>query len=262
MLKRDDSGFTLVELLVTLVIMMLIVLLLSRTLSSASSSLAKTSEQSLRAQEAMRFVRLVKYDIQGSKDLYVFGVNTPAAGEQTYMCSPLRSSGNVTASWAAIGATVSSSSQGIRPLFSVLVRDFDLGGSGYNRTSPAAPAGWLTTVDAWIGYEIRRAPSASGSTPYQIWRVVCSDSGGVPNSTEQSSEFVMNLGTTIDDQVSGSSVIACPGADGSFAVCPVQQSTSTIPWYSLSLPLSTGQNQSLGRDVATQLNVVTRMVGR
>lgn len=236
-------------------------LLLSRTLSTASSTLAKTSEQSLRAQEAMRFVRLVKYDIQGSSDLYVFGSNAPTSTDLKYMCSPLRAVSNTSASWNAISSTSSSTVQGIRPLFSVLVRDFANGSGGYDRDSETAPGGWLSTVNAWVGYEVREPANSTSSTPFQLWRVVCADLAGAPNPIEQNSEFVMNLGTNIEAQVSGQSVVACPSPDGTFAACPLQSSTSSTPWYSISLPFS-NQTQALGRDVANQLNVVTRMVGK
>lgn len=269
MLRREE-GVTLVEVVAAFVILSIVALLTTRTLTTASATLTRTSEQTLQAQEAMRWVRLARYDVQGSTDLYIFGPNLPRVANQTLMCSKLRSESNQTNAWNAIGSVAFPVVAGVRPLFTVQVKDVN-----YDRSSNSSVA-YLPARWTWVGYEIRRAAAVGEDTPYELWRVTCADAAGsssseatgaAPNLSSQ--ERVLDLGKTLDESVSGLNVVACPTRNGNgLTFCPEagtdagSGTTAQIPWYSLSLPFSKVQGQLINRDSATLLNAVTRMVGK
>lgn len=261
MLKKEADGFTLVELVVALSIFALLSILTTRTLSTASTNLSETSAAALKAQEAMRWVRLVRYDIQGSVDLYVFGSNYPAT--QSSMCSSARTLTDPAAVWANIGTATFPAPAATRSLFTVVVKDVS-----YDRTDENGPAYITSPKFVWVGYEIRRGIANGDDVPYELWRVVCSDTdnGTSPtaaSATPLSQERVLNLGTTLDATTSGLTTITCPVRNGSgLTFCTEAASTAAIPWYSVNLPLGQTLGTQLNRDTSTLLNAVTRMVGK
>lgn len=230
MLERKDRGLTLVEVLVAVVILGFVALLLSRTLTTASAVLTKTSEGALQSQEIMRWIRLVRQDVQSSKELIVYGKSYPATA--TTMCSSVRSLGSPASSWESLGAA----NAGTRALMTMQVQEVQ-----YDRGNASSPNTWVEATTLWVGYEVRsRFNAGAGAQEFSLWRVECG-AGAAPVAAPVYQEEISNLDVGIPPSISGLDIISCPSVAPTNGVstlekCPEAVTTAKLTWYSLMAP--------------------------
>lgn len=263
-----DSGFTLLELLIAVVITSMLMILMGRILTDTSNGMARAVDNNIAVQQVLRLSRMVKYDVAGSEDVYVFG--------QNYSSSALRCSTATTSSnWSPAAQTT----ELIRPLFTIKIRD--VSGGSYDRLQRGAPSTFLDTKYEWVGYELYRAAWLPGTRApnYEIRRVGCPDTAShTPAGVRANdTEMMVSLGTAVrascavgvPDAVgacnAGTSVLKCE-AD----TCPEAASTRNYAFYSLNLPyagnrstlkaLSGGGQEALGPIVGAAASSIDQVL--
>lgn len=203
MLRQQDEGFTLLELLVAAGLTALLSLVIARTVTTAEISLKRSTEQAVSSTQAVRFAELLKYDVAGTQELYVFGSTPPT--DMSNLCSTW-SSGNP-------GAWTDPSSPGfVRPLVTLEIPTV------IPPTTPVASMEYLAPVKQRVGYELRRE-----GTAYSLYRVVCDG--------QMLAQRLLTLGTELPATTSGQSVMQCFTADGSRVV-----PAADVPTMSQSIP--------------------------
>lgn len=197
---RRERGLTLVELLIAVAITSVLSLAVVRTISSAQTAIERSAAQTVSSVQTMRFVGMLKYDLAGASDVYVYGSTVPT--NTSHLCS----------SWSVgdtLAWTDTTNQQFVRPLFSVEIPTL---------TPPvgsAALSTFLTMRTALVGYELRRQ---AGTVPrYDMFRVVCDGAS--------SSQRVLALGTDLRPGADGLSTVRCYTADGSLGTVSVGRST-------------------------------------
>lgn len=194
---REERGVTLVELLIAVAITSVLAVAVVRTISTAQTAIDRSSAQTVSSVQTMRFVGLLKYDLAGAADVYVYGSTVPA--DTSHVCSTWTSGD--TAAWTDPNAP-----QFVRELFSVAIPTV---------TPPTGTLlNFLPTRTQLVGYEVRRQ---SGNTNYDLFRVVCD--GG------QQVQRVLSLGSNFQASADGTSTLKCYTANGSLGTVSVGQST-------------------------------------
>lgn len=245
MALRKDHGFTLLELLAAVIITSLIVVVIGRTMTDAANGLTRVSNDTLAVQSAMRLSRLLKYDIAGAQDVYVFGASQPVS--LIRVCSSGKAAlaaGTTPTQWNVGLATTPF----VRQLFTVKVKEPD----SYSPNTSAAP-NWQNSKISWVGYELRRAAwdgKSQRQPQFQLWRVVCdSDVSGNPATTPNANpEKMADLGLSYPQVPIGAGAtgtpftMTCAGLATETASCPIagvgvtDGSTVSATSYSFTIP--------------------------
>lgn len=205
MLNRNERGFTLVEVLVAVAITSLLSVAIARVIDTTQNALLQSSSRSIVSTQALRFGDVLRYDLLGASDVYLYGATAPS--DQSNVCS----------SWSTTNGTSwtdPSSATFVRPLFTVMVPTV---------TPPSAPTSegpFLTSRVQRIGYEIR-----NDGNNYGLLRVDCDANG--------QAQRLLSLGTPLPSDVTGLSVLRCLTVDGTVIV--PSAGTSTM---STSVPLA------------------------
>lgn len=199
---RDERGVTLVELLVAVAITGMLAVAIARTTTAAQTSIERSSAQTMSSVQTTRFVAMLKYDLAGASDVYLFDATAPGA------TAPLCTSWTTgdTDAW-----TDASNPQFVRQLFSVDVPTV---------TSPSSPGttAFLSVRTQRIGYEVRRQ-SASAAI-YDLYRVVCD--GG------KSAQRMLTLGADLQSGAAGTTSMSCFNAAGTAVTVPAGSSTMSL----------------------------------
>lgn len=186
----EFSGFTLIEMLISIAIISFLALLILRITAQATEGLDKITQDAVTVQSAVRFSNLVKYDFSGSKDVFVHTNSAPA----TANANPCSSYVSGTNDWSN-----ENSPKYVRGLFTLLINDVP-----YNPSSNLTDI-WVDPVSTYVGYEIRKEVSKSANPQFELWRVVC-------NGSDKRSEKLLELGTGLgiikDGQFSSSGTIS------------------------------------------------------
>ena len=248
---KQDSGISLIEILVALLITTLIAIVIARVTMDASAGLTVAAEESVSSQQSLLFGQTLQYDIRASSDLYVYGATKPA--DSTNLCTSATDS-----TWTPANSTF------VRPLFTVLVNDISYNKSFGTLTSTTA---WTPATTKWVGYELRRTDIGTNnvSDTFEIWRGECANLNGAPDTwSPATAAALINLGDTFCSDSTGSVFLGianskdvgranCPNrfsGDASFApagntvlycgdytsLCATGTSTATNSTYSFTLP--------------------------
>ena len=197
MLRPHDDGFTLVELLVAAGLTGLLSLAIARTVTTADVALKQSTEQAVTSTQAVRFSELLKYDVAGTQEAYLFGATPPA--NTSRLCS----------TWSVTSTTSWSdpfTSGFVRGLFTFEIPTVSV------PATPSASLGYLTPIVQRIGYEVRKE-----ATSYALYRVLCDGSARA--------QRLLSLGETLPTATSGQTVLQCFTADGTRVVPQVGQPT-------------------------------------
>lgn len=218
---REERGLTLVELLITVAITSVLAIAVVRTISTAQTAIERSTAQTVSSVQTMRFAGLLKYDLAGASDVYVFDGSAPAT------------TSNLCSSWIPGNGsawTDTSDPQFVRELFTVVIPTLTPpAGAGTLRT-------FLSTRTQLVGYEVRRQTS---TTDYDLYRVVCD--GG------QQSQRVLSLGADLQAGAAGTTTLTCYDAAGATQSVTVGQSTATLcKSFGFAVPY-TGASTSIQR---------------
>lgn len=203
MLKQNERGFTLVEVLIAVTVTSLLSVAIARIIDTTQAALAQSSTRSIASTQALRFGDILRYDLLGASDVYLYGSTPPS--DVSGICSSWSATNG--ASW-----TDPSSAGFIRPLFTVMVPTV---------TPPATPTtegSFLASRVQRIGYEVR-----NDGANYGLLRIDC-DAGG-------RAQRLLSLGTPMPNDVTGISVLHCLTSDGTQIVPGIGSSTmsSSVP---------------------------------
>ena len=203
MLIRNERGFTLVEVLVAITITSLLSVAIARVIDTTQSALAKSSSRSMASTQALRFSDILRYDLLGASDVYLFEATPPA--DINNVCSTWSPSNG--SNWSD-----PTSASFVRPLFTVQIPTVT------PPSMPAAGNGFLPVRMQRIGYEVRD----DGST-YGLMRIDC-DAGG-------RTQRLLNLGAPLPSDVTGVGALHCVTAEGTLVVPRAATSTmsSSVP---------------------------------
>ena len=197
MLRTNDDGFTLVELLVAAGLTGLLSLAIARTVTTADVALKQSTEQAVSSTQAVRFTELLKYDVAGTREAYLFGATAPT--DASKVCSTWSSTNGT--SWTDPNSTTF-----VRGLFTFEIPTVTL------PANPATSLPYLTRTVQRVGYEVRRDGSS-----YSLYRVVC--------DTQMSAQRLLSLGTSLPSTTSGQTVLQCFTGDGSRVIPQAGQPT-------------------------------------
>lgn len=197
MLRSSDEGFTLVELLVAAGLTGLLSLAIARTVTTADVALKQSTEQAVSSTQAVRFSELLKYDVAGSREAYLFAATTPS--DVSKVCSTWSSTSG--ASW-----TDPDSNAFVRGLFTFEIPTVTV------PASPSTTLQYLTPQVQRIGYEVRREDDS-----YSLYRVIC--------DAQTSTQRLLSLGTSLPSTASGQTVLQCFTGDGSRVIPQAGQPT-------------------------------------
>lgn len=186
---KEETGISLIEILVALLITTLIAIVIARVTMDASAGLTVAAEESVSSQQSILFGQTLQYDIRASSDLYVYGATKPA--DSTNLCTSATDS-----TWTPANSTF------VRPLFTILMNDIS-----YNK-SFTATAPWTPATTKWIGYELRRTDIGTNnvSNTYEIWRGECANTSDLPG-TWSSGSAMINLGDAFCSDSTGTNFI-------------------------------------------------------
>lgn len=224
---RDDKGFTLVELLITIIILAALSLSISAFLSSTSKSLANSIDNNIATQSALRSAALMRYDFSGSTNVHVFGQDPPS--NRSLLAAQLCTS-DTTASSTSWGSSSTWASVPVRLLFSLAITDVNATGS-----NPDGSPSWADQEPIVIGYEIRQAVR---SKEFELWRVSCTGSSYAYGLTVSKAERVVGLGFNLSPAVAGTTTMKCTYSS-SPQTCPIFNPAVEQPrpkFYSFSYP--------------------------
>lgn len=186
MLKQDERGFTLVELLVAIAITSLLSVAVARAIDTTQTALTRSADRAITSTQALRFADALRYDLSGAADVILFSDAPPANTSQ--VCSSWSATNG--SEWATVDAA-----NFVRPLFTVLIPTI---------TPPSWPvtnSAYLPSNTQKVGYELRRDGAA-----YVLVRVDCATGG---RKLRQ-----LSLGSPLPMDVTGLTVLHCINANG------------------------------------------------
>jgi type II secretory pathway pseudopilin PulG len=202
MLRQEDGGFTLVELLVAAGLTGLLSLAIARTVTTAEVALTQSTQQAVSSTQAVRFSELLKYDVAGTQEAYIFAATMPT--DSSKLCS---SWSGTRGSW-----TDTTNPNFVRGLFTLEIPTVGVPSNSTVITQ------YLIPSIQQVGYEVRREASE-----YALFRVSC--------DTTLRAQRLLSLGTTLPTTTSGQTAMQCFTADGTRVVPQAGQPTmaSSVP---------------------------------
>jgi len=225
---RDSSGMTLVEVLLAMIVTSIIAFVIMRVFLTTSSGLTRSSEEAAAAMQATRFSLLMRYDVSGSRDAFIYGSTYPS--DASKLCT---STTTTPARWNSDPATASDG-EFRRSLFTLEIPTI-----GYDKTSMPETMNFATESQAfesldgrvylqWVGYEIRKV-LREGKLKFELWRIVCTPPTtgmSAPTATMiTDEERLVVLGNAINPSLSGLTSLLCYNRSG--ALLTVLEATST-----------------------------------
>lgn len=202
----SERGFTVVELLIGLVITAILAIAVARVIGVTSEALTTSGDRVVVATQAVRFTTLLKYDMSGASDVFIFDSTVPA--NTAHLCSDWNSSA---ASW-----TDANNVQFVRELFAIQVPSLA------PPPTPGPLPGFLPLNTQLVGYEIRRQSTGA----YDIHRVVCASDPVLQWRVVQT-QRVLSLGKTLRPDVDGIASLRCFDVAGAQLNVAAGQSTLT-----------------------------------
>lgn len=226
---KNNGGFTIIELLISLLISSLIGLVVIRVMSTASNVLAVSADGAIAAQQAIRLASVLNYDVAGANSLTIYSYTATVSGTG---CNK-----------QSIGTHV-----GTTPIVSNIALVSIASPTTSGRT-------FATKSDTYVSYQIRRA-SGGTSQPYELWRIKCESN----ISSETSAEKITKLGLESWSNPNGTSVFRCSGpiAISSRPDKTVSFSNGT---YTFDMSTTTGITASSGWTVYSANDYSIFMVG-
>jgi prepilin-type N-terminal cleavage/methylation domain-containing protein len=221
----SDSGFTLIELTLTLILTSLISLFILQITTQATKSIGSITDRAISVQTTIRFSNLIKYDFSGSQDVYIHSYTPPTAVKA---CSSYVST-NSTNVWT----TPSTGKRYIRGLFTLKIADIS------SSNSFDSDERFIPSVPTWVGYEIRKSGNVANSN-YELWRVVCLTSEGSVSSSEKLLDLGATSGSNMSALTNSSSYITCYRSDDptfqNLGCLIDSPTTATTLYYKFILP--------------------------
>ena len=234
--SNGDRGFTMVEMLIAILVTAVISVVIMRMFTTASLALNRAADESAAAVQATRFSRLIKYDVSGSDDAFIFGTNYPtgtsATGYLNNLCSSTKGTTTATAKWTADPA---GTSDFVRTLFTLRIPTIGYDPASSTTTTFAKDDGTVTGLHSrWVSYEVRSGETSKGRQ-FELWRVECDPQWSAdvppiatPKSSIAAEERIVILGNALASSTSGQSVLQCFNRAGG-QVEPAVGYTTTDP---------------------------------
>lgn len=228
---QDSSGLTLVEVLLAMIVTSIIAFVIMRLFLTTSTGLSRSAQEAASAMQATRFSLLIRYDVSGSRDTFIYGENYPA--DNSKLCT---STETTAARW---NANPSSASDGEfrRSLFT-----FEIPTIGYDRNSMPETMKFATETNAiegvidrvylqWVGYEIRKS-IREGEPQFELWRILCDpQSTGFSSPTAsmvRDEERLVILGSAVNPSISGLTTLLCYNRSGALLSAQEGKSTNRV----------------------------------
>lgn len=208
--SNGDRGFTMVEMLIAILVTAIISVVIMRMFTTASLALNRAADESAAAVQATRFSRLIKYDVSGSDDAFIFGTNYPtgtsATGYLNNLCSSTKGTTTATAKWTADPA---GTSDFVRTLFTLRIPTIGYDPASSTTTTFAKDDGTVTGLHSrWVSYEVRSGETSKGRQ-FELWRVECDPQWSAdvppiatPKSSIAAEERIVILGNALASSTS------------------------------------------------------------
>lgn len=224
-----SKGLTLVEVLLAMIITSIVAFVIMRVFITTSSGLERSAQEAAAAVQATRFSLLIRYDVAGTQDTFIYGKSYPT--NTSKLCT---SAETTQAKWNADPAGAGDGGFR-RSLFT-----FEIPTIGYNRSSMPETMSFSPQTDAiedingrsylqWVGYEVRKVVRDKKSS-FELWRVLCAPSTtgfDSPTSTMVSSEErLVILGSAVNPDISGLTSLLCYNRAGGLLTVPEATSTN------------------------------------
>ena len=253
----QDSGLTLVEVLVATVVTALMAATLFRLTADVSNGMANTVSHAVTQNIVGGYVQQLRADFGSALDINVYSDAAPVALDptdrtQTFgLCSSWMTTQNAD-NWVSPTTTDARGASVANPNF---VRTlFTLNETTINTTS----ASYATPTNYWVGYEMRANEATTGG--YSMWRVTCTDTGGSADLASSTSQRkIINFGQNFYTQASGQTQVICSNSSGQATSCAVTGVSATtsnvgITAFTFRLPFQKNDTNLAGKADLVTIN--------
>lgn len=257
---KNDSGFTLTELLIAVLVTGILTISIGAVVSYASNSLWRSVDNATATQSALRAVRLLRADFSSAKSVLAYPAAAPVFSTISLDACTSSARNGTFVNWPT-DTTWDKQAPLVRPLFTLDVVDLP-----YDKDADSL--GWIQSKRLLVTYEIRRSAT---SKPFELWRVTCgsaTDASGVLVLSSQ--EQVVSLGSARkfpDKTTSGVSNLQCAKIDQTLGTLtlsscqPISSGANLADFYSFTFPYPGDPQSRVLRDLVGPMvkNLKTRV---